>query len=398
MFSLGTVAAELPTTQYLLFQVFIGGPQNAGIYQRGMPKPALREIVRHISDTVHKTGSDPDRILGFAVGPIAMDEGADDARSAIRDAFDIALETDMAVALHLDDYMFWAQARWPDGRMLRDTPGTTEWKDWSQTPAGGLDINWLPDVKLAPQLCYESPAVKDFVEYWTREVIGREIKQQFDRLVGAGKTRLFAGVIAGWESNLSYGYCSLSHLGYSAQNPPGDFDHERERVLQRHIERWSKGIHDAGIPRDLIFTHLGPMPKQDYAMMSGLLGRARMRERPGSTAYRAFWTAFNSYSDGGFTAYVDKDRFADIDSAVRRYGRGTWAMAEGTNVGAGPGRQPLKWEPYLARNFNHGASIVNIFGGFQGPPSDFSRASESEEALTAYRKFLRGDALVEEEK
>jgi hypothetical protein len=66
-----------------------------------------------------------------------MDQGEDDARSVIRDAFDIALETDMAVALHLDDYMFWAQARLPGGRLLRGTEGTTEWKDWSGTPAEG---------------------------------------------------------------------------------------------------------------------------------------------------------------------------------------------------------------------------------------------------------------------
>ena len=60
--------------------------------------------------------------------------------------------------------------------------------------------------------------------------------------VRAGKERLFAGVIAGWESNLAYGYCSLTQLGYSAQNPPPDFDRAREQVLQRHIELWAKGI------------------------------------------------------------------------------------------------------------------------------------------------------------
>jgi hypothetical protein len=395
-------AAEPSALQYLLFQIFLGGPDpRTGIYLKNRSKDDILRITRQIATVARPARGDPDRILGFAVGPIAMDQGEDDARSVIRDAFDIAWETDMAVALHLDDYMFWAQARMPDGRLLRAAEGTTEWKDWWETPAQGLEIGWLPNVKLAPQICYESPKVKGFTTYWTKDVIGREVKRQFDRLVQAGKARLFAGIIAGWESNLAHGYCSLSRLGYSAQNPPADFDHEREQVLQSHIESWAKGIADAGIPRDLIFTHLGPIAKRDYEKLTATLPRSRIREIPQSTAFRAFWAAFNSYSSPGFSAYPDDGRFADIYQAVRAYGRGTWAMAEGTNVvlGAPPKRSPLAWETYLARSFNHGARIVDLFGGFQGEGAgEFGRSTESEQAIAAYRKFLQGDALVEDQK
>jgi hypothetical protein len=401
-----TVAAERPVVQYLLFQIFIGNPEpRSGVYHRDKSKEDISRIAHRIADMVRPARSDPNKILGFAIGPIAMDQGEDDARAVIRDAFDIALETNMAVALHLDDYMFWAQARWPDGRLLRTAQGTTEWKDWSGAPAGGLDIGWLSNVKLAPQMCYESPEVRNFVNYWTRDVIGQEVKKQFDRMVQAGKPQLFAGVIVGWESNLAHGYCSLSHLGYSSEKPPADFDRERERVLQRHIEHWAKGIYDSVIPRDLIFTHLGPIPRGDYEKMSAMLSRARIREMPQSTAFRAFWTAFNSFSRPGFSAYPEKERFEDYYEALRINGRNTWAMVEGANaVPAGPqpgaaARSPLDWETYLARSFNHGATIVNIFGGFQGQQyGAFQRATENEEALTAYRKFLRGDSLVEESK
>jgi len=400
------VAAEPPTPQYLLFQIFIGSPDfRSGVYHRAMSKEDILRVARHIADTVRTARSDPNRILGFAVGPIAMDQGQDDARSVIRDAFDVALETDMAVALHLDDYMFWTQARWPDGRLLRAVQGTAEWRDWSGAPAGGLEISWLPNVKLAPQMCYESPEVRNFASYWTRDVIGGEVKKQFDRLVAAGKSQLFAGIIVGWESNLAYGYCSLSHLGYSSQRQPADFDREREHVLQRHIERWAKGIYDSGIPRDLIFTHIGPIPRRDYEKMSAMLSRARIREMPQSTAFRAFWTAFNSYSNGGFSAYPEEGRFEDIYEAVQAQNSRKWAMAEGTNTVLGPGTLPgvearssLNWETYLGRSFNHGATIVNIFGGFQGYSGEFTRSTESEDAITAYRKFLRGDSLVEDTK
>jgi hypothetical protein len=401
--SLSSFAVEPSAPQYLLFQFFLGGPDPpTGIYHKNRSKDDILRMARDAANAARPARRDPNRILGFAVGPIAMDQGEDDARSVIRDAFDIAWETDMAVALHLDDYMFWAQARLPDGRLLRGVEGTTEWKDWLETPAQGLEIGWLPNVKLAPQICYESPKVKEFATYWTKDVIGQEVKRQFDRFVQAGKAKLFAGIIAGWESNLAYGYCSLWHLGYSAQNPPADFDHEREQVLQRHIERWAKGISDAGIPRDLIFTHLAPIPKRDYDKLTAMLPRSRIREIPQSTAFRAFWTAFNPYSSPGFGGYLgDDDRYKDIYEAVRTYGRGSWAMAEGTNVilGAPPKRSPLAWETYLARSFNHGARIVDLFGGFQGEGAgEFGRSTESEQAVAAYRKFLQGDPLVEDQK
>ena len=400
LMSVSVAAAEPPATQYLLFQTLIGGPDpQSGVYHRGLSTPDVLQMVRHVADAVRPPHSDPDRILGFSVGPIAMDQGEDGSRAVIREAFDIALATDMAVALHLDDYMFWAQAHWPDGRLLRAAQGTVEWKDWSGTPAEGLEIGWLPNVRLPPQMCYESPPVRDFATYWTRDVVGNEVKRQFDRLVRAGKASLFAGVIVGWESNLAYGYCSLSHLGYSAQTPPADFDREREHILQQHIERWAKGIYDSGIPKDLIFTHLGPIPKRNYEELLATVSRARIREIHQSTALRAFWTAFNNYSSAGFSGYAHEGIFEDIHQAVQAYGRGSWAMVEGTNgiPGARPGtRSPLDWVTYLARSFNHGARVVNLFGGFQGPQGGTSKTpTETEEALAAYRKFLHGDRLVE---
>ena len=382
---------------------FTGNPNpGSGIYQRARSKEDILRIARHIADTVRPPRSDPNRLLGFSVGPITMDEGEDDARSVIRDAFDVALATDMAVAVHLDDYMFWGQARWPDGRLLREIEGTSEWADALGTPAPGLDIGWLPGVKLAPQMCYENPQVKDFVTYWTRDVVGSEVKKQVDRLVEAGKPHLFAGVIVGWESNLADGYCSLSYLGYSADKPPDDFDRERERVLQRHIERWAKGIYESGIPRDLIFTHMAPISKRQYQELSSMLPASRLREIPQSTAFRAFWAAFNSYSNPEFSAYPADGLFDDLHQAIGTYGGGPWAMVEGVNVvlgPRGPTQSPLTWETYLAKSFNHGAKIVNLFGGFQGDAvGEFRRATESEQALAAYRKFLQGDLLIEDSK
>jgi hypothetical protein len=53
-------------------------------------------------------------------------------------------------------------------------------------------------------------------------------------------------------------------------------------------------------------------------------------------------------------------------------------------------------EAYLAHMFNHGAALTNVFGWDIGPKENlFRRATEGDEAIAAYRKFLRGVRLEE---
>src|SRR5437868_12989334 len=82
-----SAAAEPPSPQYLLFQIFLGGPDpRTGVFHRGTSKNDMLRVVRQIADTVPPRRRDPGRMLGFAIGPIAMDEGEDEARSVIREA------------------------------------------------------------------------------------------------------------------------------------------------------------------------------------------------------------------------------------------------------------------------------------------------------------------------
>lgn len=84
-------------------------------------------------------------------------------------------------------------------------------------------------------------------------------------------------------------------------------------------------------------------------------------------------------------------------------GGAPWASAEGANVllanavmSRGDPSSGMSMETYLARHFNHGAALVIIFGwGLGEQDNPFRRAAEHLEAIEAYRKFLRGDALVE---
>ena len=78
-----------------------------------------------------------------------------------------------------------------------------------------------------------------------------------------------------------------------------------------------------------------------------------------------------------------------------------WASCEGTNLqlGSGPGQSGMNMETYLAKMFNHGGTLVNIFswgiGGEANKNMNFRVVTEGEEALQAYRKFLKGDPLIE---
>jgi hypothetical protein len=89
-----------------------------------------------------------------------MDQGVAGARSTIFDAFDVALATNMAVAIHLDDYMLWKAATLANGASLLAQSGVTEWIDWNGNPAPPPLLSWVPsNNKLAPQICYECPIV-----------------------------------------------------------------------------------------------------------------------------------------------------------------------------------------------------------------------------------------------
>ena len=59
----------------------------------------------------------------------------------------------------------------------------------------------------------------------------------------------------------------------------------------------------------------------------------------------------------------------------------------------------MTMETYLAKMFNHGATLVNVYswgiGGEANKNMSFRVVTEGEKSLLAYRKFLKGDPLIE---
>jgi hypothetical protein len=111
--------------------------------------------------------------------------------------------------------------------------------------------------------------------------------------------------------------------------------------------------------------------------------------------------AFGKNHRPGFSTYPQPGLFDDIYEEMAKHKQVGWASCEGTNMQplSGPGQTGMGMETYLAKMFNHGATLTNIFswgvGGDAMKTMGFRVVTEGEEALQAYRKFLKGDPLIE---
>ena len=111
--------------------------------------------------------------------------------------------------------------------------------------------------------------------------------------------------------------------------------------------------------------------------------------------------AFGKHHRPGYSTYPQPGLFDDIYEQLARHHQVGWSSSEGTNLqlGSGPGQSGMTMETYLAKMFNHGATLVNIYswgiGGEAMKTMDFRVVTEGEDALRAYRKFLKGEPLME---
>jgi hypothetical protein len=393
--------AAKPETQYLLFQLFTAGPGFSTESSRRaisqLPDPSFPDReAKTILDAIGQRGDVLHR-LGVTVGPLALDYTDAQLRTLIERTFAIASKYKIAVGLHIDDSKFWMNRRdlWND-------PANVEALDWRGTPNTGQYLNWGEPWKLAPQACLNSLAMVKEARRIAGQVIGPAIAEQVAKLRQTGDEGLFAGVIVGWEtaigqdyaSRQDLGYCALRNLGYSEKSPPSDPDRELETVVRNWIGTWSKALVDSGISSDRIYSHITFDSKKRFDEARNRDGRSYSR----SVMYTPPEVAFGATHRPAFSTYPDADILEQIYATLASHGNPPWGSAEGTNVDIqGPPQIPDEgMEDYLARMFNHGATMTNVFGWGIGPRGNpFRQATEREEALAAYRKFLRGERLVE---
>jgi hypothetical protein len=248
-------------------------------------------------------------------------------------------------------------------------------------------------------MCFNSPAIVAAVKD-RAGLIGAEIERELAALRAQGKEHLFAGVIAGWETQIGrdfetgrpLGYRALLHRGFCESHPPRDADLERVRVVKEFMELWADSLHAGGVPRQRIFCHIAftdqglrkPDAKESFAVKVNI-GPPEVAFSP---SYRP-----------GFSTYPEGATFKEIYGVLAKHGVPGWISAEGANVSptSMPGEPTM--ETYLGRMFNHGAVLVNVFswgiGGEAMRDNFFRRATENPEARAAYARFLRHETLVE---
>jgi hypothetical protein len=391
-------ATKTAETRYLMFQVWPAQPGYPGIPpmpgRLSLSKAQMEGFVRDVVKAIGTTG-DARHKLGFVVGPFSFDVSDEETRQWIRDAFAVARGNDVAVALHIDDSMSWGRRK-----ELLSNPDNIEAADWTLKPSTGRRLNWGPSpTKFPPQMCYNAPAIVAAARD-RAGLIGAEITRERAALKSTGTEHLFAGVIAGsetqisrdFETNRPLGFRALAHRGFSAQNPPRDLDAERVSVVKEWMELWANSLAAAGTPRDRIFCHI--------AFTDQGLRKADARESYAEkVAFALPEVAFSSAYRPGFSTYPEGRTFKEVYTVLAKHGSPGWISAEGTNVSptSMPGEPTM--ETYLGRMFNHGAVLTNIFswgiGGDAKRDNFFRKATENPEALAAYAKFLRGEALVQ---
>jgi hypothetical protein len=421
---LGWASAEVPPevlkvdneTAYLAFQIFTyysPDQTDAQALSSGMREPLMpgkAELRDYILDIKRRIGSVGGRQTRLAVilGPLCFDHTDAEIITFVERAFDLALETDVAVGFHIDDSIFWRRRKdlWSD-------PNNVEASDWDGAPNTSRRLDWSKTPTSAPpQMCFNSKRVKQEVQLRSA-IIGNAVRAGVNRLRQLQKTELFAGVILGWETMIGQDYKTGSYLGYRAllnrgfsrEHPPQDMDGELEKVVQEFIERWTTGIADAGVPPQRIYSHTAFLSRRGFGLDDNK-EITYMKPRGGITYSRHNhfappWVAFGKNHRPGFSTYPQPGLFEDIYEQVEKHRQVGWASSEGTNMqpGTGPGQTGMNMETYLAKMFNHGATLVNVFswgiGGEAMKNMDYRLCTENDEALQAYRKFLKGEPLIE---
>ncbi len=407
---LGTAIANAETekeTRYLGFQIFTyhsADPKIAGAMNNGMNvplipgSPALRDYVLDVKQRIGTVGS-PQTRLAVILGPLSFEQTDADVTKFVDDAFKMALETDLAVGFHIDDSIFWSRRKdlWSD-------PKNVEALDWDGTPNTGRRLDWSRTPTAAPpQMCFNSPAIQQLVRSRST-LIGEAIQAGVKRLQQRNRPELFAGVIAGWETMIGQdfetgkylGYRALLNRGFSREHPPQDIDLEREKVVHEFIELWTAGLAKAGVPPQKLYSHTAFLSRRSFG-----LGDKKNATYSQHNHFATPSVAFGEYHRPGFSTYPQPGIYDDIYEQLATRKQVGWASSEGTNMqpSSGPGQTGMTMETYLAKMYNHGASLVDIFswgiGGEAMKNMNFRVVTESEEAISAYRKFLRGDALIE---
>ncbi len=286
-----------------------------------------------------------------------------------------------------------------------------EWIDWGGHPLLTRDgksyrysLNSGAAARLAPHMCYNSPAVLAEVARFCR-IIGGAINQGVQELQAQGKEYLFAGITVSDEPTLdnyaamtgdafqslidlmkedgtplaTLGYCALTNAGYSAANTPKDLAAALADANSQFITFWAKELNKNGIATSKMYNHVpagaGEVGTPLFAFANAPLD-----------------IAFNNFARPGWTTYAIgpiSNNFNALYDLLNQHGVSHWGGTEANPYGLGG----AKIEPYeyLRMHYDHGATVVVMNSGAAPPlASTLYEGLWNAQAIEAHKRFLRG--------
>ena len=402
----------------------------------GSSPEAFAQSIQDFPAKLGTTGDGKTRQLGFGASiPVFVRDESQIPR-AIKHLFDIAKRTNVAVHFLVDDHIGWDERpdlwNWFDPAKKGYSPDNrknVEWYDWEGTPNKRLYLTPLGAPSQAPGMCYNSPAIEKEISRIIAQIVGPALREEIDQLKKENKEYLFAGLTVGAEAGFNdysvipqislaqkallhilpnadpvqrqmlrmfmqasklmdedkaphggrLGYCSLTNAGYSKIHPPTDINAALADVNKKFIAFWDRQFADAGIPCSRIYTHVAASPPQDDKNNAPLA------------------IVFNPYARPGWTTYpmgTLANGFQPLYEELAKHGNPAWGGVEANNAALVNPNAP-SWEKYLAWHYNHGAKLVaiNVGASDQAIMSSLSKGAFGDEALAAYRKFLKGEKL-----
>ncbi len=392
--------------------------------------------VRSLVARLKTTGDGRTRQLGFGAMIPVWAASPKRIVNAIRQNFAIAQRTGVAVHFNVDDHIEWDERpdlwNWYDPTKPGYNPENrknVEWYDWAGTPNKRRYITPNGAPSQSPHMCYNSAGVQKAIRQIISEVVGPELQRQITQLHRENKEYLFAGITVGSEPGFDdysmipqyspmlplmigieklmmdplhrmilslqvhaaemmdednaphnrLGYCALTIEGYSAAHPPADVNHALIDIIRQTTAFWDSLFVDAGLSCSRIYTHV-PAPAEQDDHNAAPIG-----------------VAFNPDARPGWTTYPQGPLEHGLEPIYRqldRHGDPAWGGVE-ANATLG---NAVPWERYLGWQYNHGAKLVGISIGAADASlmSSLSKGAFSDEAVKAYRKFLRGEKLSEQ--
>jgi hypothetical protein len=389
------------------------------VFQMGTENKDFATVLPELKAEFGAKPAGSSRYVGFGVALMTLKTPVEELRRQVNRALNSAEETGLPVLIKLDDVNF-----------------TTEYTDpsmveWTAFPKPGEShgplakhywLNWGSWMALPPTPNFESAAFRQDVAMRLKEGVLPPLLERLARWKDQNRSYLFAGVCVGWESGIpeyrplrqaavmprdeqrkitmteeergvQFGYASLYARGWTPQKIQESAaktgksveDVTTEllfQVIHDYSSFFAKTVHDAGIPKERIYTHGVAWESVPDKLLPGAWMRKSSRVPP-------IWVNVNAYSRPGYTAgagQFDSDKLVKLLRAA-----GTtdgWGAVEAYVRGV---ESEDAFGGYLGELFGSGARLVDIFGWTApGSPYDPKRAPG---ALRSIHSWLEGKEL-----